>query len=75
LESSRQEVSSGDIGKIGRDYFAASGRWSAFDERYEKCVAADAPAGFDRKGFWIVSGAILLGSLIMAFALIKSFSV
>jgi len=76
LKSSRQEITTGDIGKIGRDYFAASGRWSAFDERYEKSVTANAPTGgFDRKGFWIVAGAVLLGSLIVAFALIKSFSV
>lgn len=76
LETSRQEITDGNVSKIGKNYFAASGRWSAFEDRYEKSLTAEvSPAGYDRKGSWIVAAAILLGSLIVAFALMKSFSV
>ena len=75
LHSSRQEITGGDTGKIAMAYYAARGRWSAFEERYEKSVTAETSSGTDRKGFWIVAAAVLLGSALVAFALIKSFSI
>jgi hypothetical protein len=76
LDSSRKQVADGDFCSAGRAYFAARGRWSSFEDRYEASVVGEnIPASGERKGFWIIAISVLLGSLIVAFALIQAFSI
>lgn len=72
LTDARSRLEHDDVRKIAPEYFAARGRWSAFDRENPEAVAESAPRAEGRGAYWI-AGAVLVGSVIVALALIAVF--
>lgn len=72
LTDARSRLGHDDVRKIAPEYFAARGRWSAFDRESSETVAAASPRSEGRGAYWI-AGAVLAGSVIVALALIAVF--
>ncbi len=73
LESSRKSIGKENISKVMQDYFAARGRWSAFDSGVNVSPEPPSPAA-DFRGMYWVAGAVFSGSLIVALVLVGLFS-
>ena len=72
LETSRGNIGKENISKVMQEYFAARGRWSAFDSGVS--VSPESSPATDFRGMYWVAGAVFAGSLIVALVLIGLFS-
>lgn len=74
LENSRDRLENEDAGRIALDYFAARGRWSAFENASAVAVPETRNSSGEGKGAYWVAGAVLAGSIAVALVLIALFS-
>ena len=72
LTDARSRLEHEDVRRIAPEYFAAHGRWSAFD-RPDAAPAAPESFRAEGRGAYWVAGAVLAGSVIVALALIAVF--
>ena len=73
LANARTRLNTDDVSRIALDYFAARGRWSAFEGPVAAPEIRTASGGEGKGAYW-VAGAILAGSIAVTLVLIALFS-
>jgi hypothetical protein len=74
LNDTRNNLFSGDFNKFRLNYFAARGRWNAFESNTPAFAQSESATPAEGRGAYWIAGAVLVSSVIMALTLVALFA-